>query len=401
VTVAGLVLLGLPGLLVFYAIVGYPLILSLAAPRRRPQGPEPRPDAWPRVSIVLPVFNEEEAVSGALDSILALEYPVSLRQILVVSDGSTDRTDEVVRTYADRGVEIVRLNGRRGKTAAENLAHRYVQGEIVVNTDASVRLHPASLKALVAAFADPTVGVASGRDVSVGSERRGVNPGESGYVGYEMWVRALETRAGGIVGASGCFFASRAQVHAQPVPEALSRDFAAPLIAWELGFRSVSVDAAVCFVPRAPSVRVEYRRKVRTMTRGLQTLFHMRGLLNPFAHGRFAFMLLSHKLIRWLVPWAMVALGLGVTLAVWSVPPLRWLVLGAFVGTGAITLVAWLRPGARLARSLGRPAYLVLGLVAGIEAWVKAVWGRPQAVWEPTRRELPSEINSEGPGAPR
>jgi hypothetical protein len=137
------------------------------------------------------------------------------------------------------------------------------------------------------------------------------------------------------------------------------------------------------------------------MTRGLQTLFHMRGLLNPFAHGRFAFMLLSHKLIRWLVPWAMVALGLGVTLAVWSVPPLRWLVLGAFVGTGAITLVAWLRPGARLARSLGRPAYLVLGLVAGIEAWVKAVWGRPQAVWEPTRRELPSEINSEGPGAPR
>ena len=123
-------------------------------------------------------------------------------------------------------MELLRLSNRGGKTAAENAAATHVQGEIVVNTDATIRILPGALRELIAVFQDPSVGVASGRDVSTGGLRSAGNQGESGYVGYEMWIRSLETRIGTIIGASGCFFAIRRELYDGAFPEALSRDFA-------------------------------------------------------------------------------------------------------------------------------------------------------------------------------
>src|SRR5690606_3027473 len=154
----------------------------------------------------------------------------------------------------DRGVALVRLPKRGGKTAAENEAGRHPVGDIVVNMDATVVVPPEALHHLIAAFRDPTVGVASGRDGSIGDRDQGRNQGESGYVGYEMWVRRLETDCGTIVGASGCFFAIRRSLFDSIFPEALSRDFASPLIAREHGYRSVSVEEAVCYVARTRSL---------------------------------------------------------------------------------------------------------------------------------------------------
>ena len=152
-----------------YAYVGYPLTLWIAAAvrGRGPAFPDiddwPATCEWPSVTVTLPVFNEERVVAQTLDGILALDYPKDRLHVLVLSDASTDRTDEIVRGYADRGVELVRLPERSGKSAAENAARRHLRGELVVNTDASVRLDPSALKRLVVAFADPTVGIASGR----------------------------------------------------------------------------------------------------------------------------------------------------------------------------------------------------------------------------------------------
>jgi GT2 family glycosyltransferase len=257
-----------------------------------------------------------------------------------------------------------------------------------VNTDASVRLHPRSLKPLVAAFEDPTVGVASGRDVSVARLDQDSNRGESSYVGYEMRVRDLETAAGGIVGASGCYYASRADLHREIVPEALSRDFAAPLVAREHGFRAVSVPDAICYVPRSSSLRREYRRKVRTMSRGLQTLFHKRHLMNPLRHGRFAWMLISHKLIRWLVPWAMLAGAVGAAILPIQVVWARVPVTAALVLTGLAALIGWLRPEGRLPRPAAAACYVVWGVIAGLHAWVSALRGDLTPMWEPTRRDV-------------
>jgi glycosyltransferase involved in cell wall biosynthesis len=340
------------------------------------------------VSIVLPVYNETAVIAATLEQILALDYPVERRQILVVSDASTDGTDEIVRGFAARGVELLRLPRRSGKTAAENAARSRLRGEIIVNTDASVRIHPQALRALVAALADPGVGVASGRDVSVARVAAAANAGESAYVGYEMRVRELETRLGGIVGASGCLYAIRADLHRHPIPDDLSRDFAAALTACAHGYRAVSVPDAICFVPRATSLRQEYRRKVRTMARGLRTLWYMRWLLNPARSGLFAWKLFSHKLCRWLVPWAGVV-GLGVVAWAALVPGVAWArVAGAgALGVALCAAVGWLWPVARsMPRLLALPAYAVGGAVAALHAWLLALGGVRTAVWEPTRR---------------
>ena len=381
------VLLGL-GLAVgvgLYAYAGYPLLLVvLGATRKRPAVIEPK--EWPAISVTVPAYNEEGAIGATLDAILACDYPADRLQILVVSDASTDRTDEIVRSYQGRGVELLRQPERGGKTAAENAARDLLRGEIIINTDASVRLAKNCLKPLVAHFSDPTVGVASGRDVSVARAEDTANVGESGYVGYEMWVRDRETLLAGIVGASGCFYGIRAQLHMSLVPAALSRDFASALIAREAGYRAVSVNEAVCFVPRTSRLRAEYRRKVRTMARGMETLFFKRHLLNPFEYPLFAWMLFSHKVCRWAAPWAFT---IGVLLALvlgWQYPLVKLAALGVALA-GVLALVGWNWPEERpLPRLIAIPTFAITGNIAALHAGIKAMRGERNPIWEPTRR---------------
>jgi cellulose synthase/poly-beta-1,6-N-acetylglucosamine synthase-like glycosyltransferase len=369
-----------------YAYAGYPLLLRLLAARRPPVPARRDPVDWPLITITLPCHNEERRLGAAIDGLLRADYPANRRQILVVSDASTDATDEIARGYAGRGVELIRLAERRGKTAAENAAVAAARGEIVVNVDASVGIRPDALKALVRAFEDPSVGVASSRDVSVGDLSAEGNQGESGYVGYEMQVRALETRVGSIVGASGSFFAMRRAIHEPDFPESLSRDFASVLMAVERGFRAVSVDEAICLVPRTRSLRTEFRRKARTMARGLETLWYKRHLMNPFSHGVFAWMLISHKLCRWLVylTLPLAVLGAIALAAAWTP---GWLLVAA--GAAGVTLgVLGMRwpDGRRAPPLLALPGFALASNVAGVLAWFRFFRGQSSPVWEPTRR---------------
>ena len=373
-------------LVVGYAYAGYPLLLWLVGALRRKPVPPADPDQWPLISVTVPAYNEEASIANTLDRIVASDYPADRRQVLVVSDASSDRTDDIVRLYADRGVELLRMPQRGGKTAAENAAWAHLRGDIVINTDASVRVHPAALRALVRHFADPAVGVVSSRDVSVASADDTSNAGEGGYVGYEMWVRDCETRLGGIVGASGSLYAIRSALHRTLVPAALSRDFASALIARENGFRAVSATDAICYVPRVSALHHEYRRKVRTMTRGLETLWYKRHLMNPFRYGSFALKLISHKLIRWLVPWALVTGLLGVAVLSLTMTGAR-VVLALAIAAMLAGLAGWFWPDERnIPRLLAVPAYVFSGLLAALHAWIKALSGELNPVWEPTRR---------------
>ena len=369
-----------------YTYAGYPAALALLA-RKRPdlKLPELRTDRLPRVSITIPMYNEAENVRELLESILALDYPEHLRQILVVSDASDDGTDEIVREFEDRGVELLRLPERTGKTHAENLAAPHLRGDIVINTDASIRIAPDALRKLVAAFEDPSVGVASGRDVSVASAGD-ESTAEGGYVGYEMWVRRLETKVAGIVGASGSLYAIRADLHRTTLPSFLSRDFSSALIARENGYRAVSVEEAVCAVPRSTSLRKEYGRKVRTMLRGMQSLVARRHLLNPAHHGTFAWMLASHKGCRWLLPWTFPIAGVGL-LALAPSHPWMWLPLAAAAGSGGVAAIGWRLSGTRaVPKLLAIPTFAVLANLAVLHASIRLLRGGGGSVWEPTRR---------------
>jgi glycosyltransferase involved in cell wall biosynthesis len=337
------------------------------------------------VTITVPVYNAVSSIRTTLERLLELDYPRDRLQLLVLSDASNDGTDDVVREFAGRGVELMRAPNRRGKTAAENAAVAVASGDIIVNVDATVVVPAGSLKRLIRVFEDPTVGVASGQDVSVGAAD-GQNTGvESGYTRYEMWLRDLETRAGTIVGASGCFYGIRRLIRVSALPSGLSWDFASPLVARHQGYRSVSVSDAVCIVPRTAEIQFELRRKARTMARGLSTLFHFRALMNPFTYGRFALMLISHKLLRWipylLAPFAVLALGLLATRSSIAAVSLAAVVVGLLAGAAVI------RYGRPIAfKPLALAGFAVAAFSAGFLAWWDALRGTRMVTWEPTPR---------------
>jgi cellulose synthase/poly-beta-1,6-N-acetylglucosamine synthase-like glycosyltransferase len=381
----GLVLL--PVAIATYAYVVYPAVLWMLARSRPPQS-TPTHSAMPGVTIVVPAYNEEHQIGGAIDALLAQDYPAEHRQILIVSDASSDRTDDIVSGYAAQGVELLRMSRRSGKTAAENASVASIRGEIVINTDASVRLHPAAVRLLVQAMSDPQVGVASTRDVSMTVQGR-ANPAEAGYVGYEMRVRQLETRAGGIVGASGSGYAIRSELHRHPVREDLSRDFSAALTAHRHGYRAVSVEDALCFVPRTASLSREYRRKVRTMSRGMDTIYFNRDLLDPLVHGPFAWKLLSHKIARWAVPLSGILALAGLVLLALE-RPLAWIAVAAAVLLAGLGVL-----GARWPDDRAVPGFLsarLIGVLAAnlavVHAAMRFLRGHHDHVWEPTRRSV-------------
>lgn len=391
-TTLAIALILAPIALALYAYVLYPAILRLLAARRPAEYWRADPAEWPMITLTVPAYNEARSIAATLDGLLAVDYPPERRHILVISDASTDGMDDIVRGYADRGVELLRLPERGGKSAAENAAAPYLRGDIVVNVDATIRLRRDSLKALVRAFSDPAVGVASGRDVSVASVTApavagsAATGGEATYAGYEMWVRGLETRVDSIVGASGCFYGIRREIYDGSFPNALSRDFASALMAKEHGFRAVSAFDAVCLVPRSTALSAELRRKTRTMARGLQTLWFKRHLLNPLHHGAFAFCLASHKLARWLVYLAAPVAPVGLAILAVTSPLARVALAAVAVGllAGAVAIRwprSWRMPGI-----FALPGFAVTVTVAGLLAWIEALRGHRVAHWEPTRR---------------
>lgn len=382
---ASLVLLLAPLVVTGIAYVGYPLLLALISVLRRRRAWPSDPSEWPMISLTVPAYNAQTSIRDTLESLLRLEYPADRRQIVVISDASTDETDAIVRSYTERGVELLRLPERRGKTAAENAAGAVVRGDIVVNIDATVRVRPGSLKKLVRVFQDSTVGVASGRDVSTSSDGVQSTRGESGYVGFEMWVRSLETRLDSIVGASGCFYGIRRWLYDARFPEHLSRDFASALIAKENGLRAVSVNDAVCEVPRTPSLRFEVQRKTRTMARGLETLWYKRRLMNPFRYGGFALMLIGHKLCRWLVYPLLPGAILGLIL--FSFYSRVGAVLLALAGIAIALGVAGMRwREGRTPVVFAVPGFILAANLAGLLAWIKVLRREASPIWEPTRR---------------
>jgi cellulose synthase/poly-beta-1,6-N-acetylglucosamine synthase-like glycosyltransferase len=284
-----------------YTVFGYPLILGLLARwRARPVKKAP----WPAtVSIILPVHNGERWIRTKLESIQALDYPAELVEVLVISDGSTDTTEKIVRSFAGR--TRIKFLGvpKRGKAAALNEALAHAKGQILFFTDVRQQFHPASLANLVACFADPKVGVVSGelviRDGS-GIEEESVGL----YWKYEKWIRKQLSRLDSIMGATGCIYAMRRELAVALPENTLNDDMYLPLEAFFRGYRVILDDSALAFDYPTP-LASEFRRKVRTLAGVYQIVGSYPALLGP--SNRMWIHFVSHKLARLVMPWAMIA----------------------------------------------------------------------------------------------
>ena len=286
-----------------YTLAGYPIALAVTSLLRfRPivRRYEPR-----TVTIVLPVRNGERWLRSKLESLFALRYPPELVQILVVSDGSTDGTDDLAREYAAcRQIEFLRV-ASGGKAMALNAGLERAEGEIIFLTDVRQQLDPDSLKNLVACFADPSVGVASG-ELVIREGRTHEETSVGLYWRYEKWLRKRESRIHSVMGATGCVYAIRRAL-VTPFPQGtLVDDMFLPLAAFFKGYRVIVEESAKAFdYPTA--LDTEFRRKVRTQAGVYQIMGLFPKLLTPGNRMWLAF--LSHKLARLLMPFALLLAG--------------------------------------------------------------------------------------------
>ena len=219
-----------------YVYVGYPVLVylaSLISPR-----PVKKAEIEPTVTVLITAFNEEEAIREKLENTLRIEYPKNKIEILVASDGSTDRTDEIVREFEGRGVKLFRKEGRVGKTATQNAAVETASGEIILFSDATTAYRPDVFRCLLPNFADDSVGCVAGRLVYVDEMSSNVGKGAQSYWGYETFIKIAESQTCSLIGASGCLYAVRKSAYEPLYPEACS-DFLICTSIYRKGLRSV------------------------------------------------------------------------------------------------------------------------------------------------------------------
>jgi cellulose synthase/poly-beta-1,6-N-acetylglucosamine synthase-like glycosyltransferase len=367
--------------LVIYTYFGYPCVLWIFA-RIRPHRVL-KQGIFPVVSLIIAARNEADKIRQKIDHTLALDYPGDRLEILVASDASADGTDEMVNEYSGRGVRLVRAPQRRGKEHAQGLAIAAARGEILVFTDAATLLERGALLRITENFADPTVGAVSTEDVIVDSHG---NPTAEGlYVKYEMWVRRLEGRFHSLVGLSGSCFAIRKELCSDWSPS-LASDFMGALRAARKGYRAIADPLALGRFVALASTQAELRRKIRTFLRGITVLMANLDLLNPLRYGRFALQLASHKLLRFLAPFLLLASLL--TSGLLSGEPLYrvmfWAQAGFYLLAGAGGLVSPLQRRSRVVRTA---YFFTMVQVAMLAAWARYALGQQQVTWEPSRRQ--------------
>jgi glycosyltransferase involved in cell wall biosynthesis len=362
--------------LVSYAYFGYPCALILLSLFRNHPVVKIR-RSTPRVSFIIAAHNEESRIREKIENTLAQDYPAHALEIIVASDCSTDATDDIVRSCSPR-VRLVRAPERKGKEAAQQLALEAASGEILIFSDVATSLAPDGLSNIVSNFSDPTIGCVSSVDLFVDADGR--ISGEGAYVRYEMFLRALETRVNSVVSLSGSFFAARREVCERWAPDRQS-DFNTLLDAVEMGLRGVLDPHSAGYYRAIMDERRELDRKTRTVVRGIAVLATRLRMLNPVRYGLFSWQLASHKLCRWLVPFAMI---------------LAWLSNAVLMPTSPFYVATFLAQLAFYAAAIGGlwtgapvlrvPAFLLTANLGIFAAWLRYARGERITRWKPSER---------------
>jgi cellulose synthase/poly-beta-1,6-N-acetylglucosamine synthase-like glycosyltransferase len=372
------VLLVLATLAAFYIMVGYPLVLAKATRRA---APPVRKDLNFRttVSVVMAVHNGAEFLRAKLESLLGQEYPPQMVEIVVVSDASTDATETIAASYADRGVQLVRVP-KGGKPAALNAGLSEAQGDIVFFTDVRQPIHPAALANLVANFADPTIAAVTGELRMLSPDRSGEQADMELYWRYELWARRRHSQIDSIFNTTGCIYAMRRSL-VDPLPvDTLTDDAVIPLRAFFRGYRVIFDPEAVAFDFPTPE-GAEFGRKLRTLAGLWQVHIRMPQLFGRSNRMRLHF--LSHKFGRLALPWT-VLVAFAATAALPSASWrhfLEWNELALFVLAG----LDWVTPKRFPLKRLTSPARTFVSMNAAALMAMAVFVVPPEKLWKPSK----------------
>ncbi len=370
-------ILALTAMIGLYVVAVYPVLLRFW----RDTAPPVKKDREfrPTVSVLLAVYNGEDFIRKKLESLFALRYPAHLLDIVVVSDGSTDATDEIVAGFADRRVRLVKVP-HGGKSAALNAGIIHASGEIVFFTDIRQALDPEALSHLAANFADPSVGAVTGAPRFLHANRVGEQADMDLYWRYELWTRQRHSQIDSVLVTTGWIYALRRGL-AEPIPpDTLTDDAVIPLRVLLRGYRVIFDPEALAF-DYADIQGGEFRRKLRTLAGLWQVCVRVPGLFTRANRMRFHFV--SNKVARLALPWAI----LGFCAATFALPASRFrlVLLIAELTVLALALLDGFLPRHSLLRRISSPARSFLIVNAASLLSVMVFFVRPETLWRPTQ----------------
>lgn len=366
---------------ILYTFLMYPLLLRIIASFRPKRFPSP--GFQPTISILICAYNEAAVISRKLDQTLELDYPKDKVEIVVVSDGSTDETENIVRNYDATNVRLLRTTERLGKTNAQNEAATSCVGEVIIFSDATTVYHSQALNKLVAHYADPRVGAVSGRYQYF--DESGASPTGTGSIAFwnfENFIKLSQSRIATITGCCGCIYSIRRSAYTVLSPEIIS-DLVQPLHVIRKGLLVLFEPDAMAYETTTVSSRQELKMRIRVITRAIRGLQSVPDLLNPLRRPWITLQLVSHKISRWLVP--LYISGIFVSTAILIDHPAMgvfFLLQLCFYGTALISLVL---PLHRHFKLLGLPLYICTMNTAALLAIIQSIRGRRYVVWETVR----------------
>ncbi len=367
----------------FYVYVGYPallVIMSFFHRRRRPA-----PGYTPTISVLIAACNEEAGIARKLEQTLKLDYPAEKLEILVLSDGSQDRTDEIVLQFRDPRVRLIRIPARRGKTNAQNIGVRQAKNEILVFSDATTVYHPQALRYLAANYEDPAVGAVSGRyqyfDLNQTSP---TGLGTIAFWNYENNIKVRQSQISTLTGCCGCIYSVCKSDYTE-LPADIISDLVQPLWVIQKGHRVVFEDRALAYEQTTESTSEEFTMRVRVITRGMRGLLSVPELLKPWKHPWIAFQLFSHKILRWMVPLLLLLL-LADNLLLIGQPSFRGLLI-LQVCFYAVALLQAIVPLHRRWKPLGVPLYFCTLNAAAFVGMIELLRGKRHVIWQPVRNK--------------
>ena len=375
---AAALLLAIATLVVAYIIIGYPILLSTYRGRFAPAVHKDM-SYQSTVSVIVAVYNGEQFLRRKLESLLGLSYPPGLLQILVVSDGSTDGTDAIVKSFADHKVQLIRVP-HGGKAAALNAALQRASGDILFFTDVRQEIDPDALSHLVANFADPSVGAVTGELQLLDPARAGQQADLELYWRYELWVRRRHSRIDSLLNTTGCIYALRRSL-AEPIPpDTLTDDSVIPLRALFRGFRVIFEEQAIAY-DHPTAEGGEFRRKLRTLAGLWQVHVRLPELFTRANRMRFHF--LSHKTSRLALPWAILLIYIA-TLALPASSFRRFLLIDE-LALVAIALLDRYIPKSFPLKRISSPARTFLTMNAAALLSLTVFFVPAKTLWRPTR----------------
>jgi len=309
-------------IVILYTYIGYPLLIYfLSSFYKKPVRGK---YIYPTVSLLVAAYNEEARIENKIKTLLELDYPDERIEILIGSDGSTDKTEEIISKYTNDKIKLFRLPQRQGKPSVLNMLVPQAKGELLVFTDARQTLDKNALKELVKNFCDPKVGSASGELFYINEDDNKPGAGLGLYWSYEKFIRKSESRMGSMLGATGAFYAIRKELF-MPLPEDLILDDVyTPMKIVSKGYRAIFDAKAKVFDKVFNETKDEFLRKSRTLAGNFQLFVYLRELFNPLK-GKISWQFFSHKFLRLMVPFLLMIVfvsnvGVVVSLKIGTVP---------------------------------------------------------------------------------